>query len=120
MSADGESSFQREEQSKSKASAIGVDLAKHVLQVRAVDGSGSGKPVRRQLRRDPFLAFFKGRPRCLVGMEACAGAHHWGRQLQEMGHEIRLMLASYVKRYVKRGKTDAAAICPAVDAVCSG
>jgi transposase len=53
-------------------------------------------------------------------MEACAGAHHWGRQLQEMGHEIRLMLASYVKRYVKRGKTDAAAICPAVDAVCSG
>jgi transposase len=53
-------------------------------------------------------------------MEACAGAHHWGRQLQEMGHEIRLMLASYVKRYVKRGKTDAGAICPAVDAVCSG
>lgn len=72
---------------------------------------------RRQLRRSQFLAFFEGLPRCLVGMEACAGAHHWGRQLQEMGHDVRLMPPSYVKPYVKRGKTDAAdvaAICEAV------
>ena len=100
----------------SEASTVGVDLAKHVFQVHAVDGGG--RPVaRRQLRRDQFLAFFKGRPRCLVGMEACAGAHHWGRQSQEMGHEVRLMPPSYVKPYVKRGKTDAAdaaAICEAV------
>lgn len=100
----------------SEVSVVGVDLAKHVFQVHAVDSSG--RPVvRRQLRRDQLLAFFKGRPRCLIGMEACAGAHHWGRQLQEMGHEVRLMPPSYVKPYVKRGKTDAvdaAAICEAV------
>ena len=100
----------------SEVSVVGVDLAKHVFQVHAVDGSG--RPVmRRQLRRDQFLAFFEKRPRCLVGIEACAGAHHWGRQLQEMGHEVRLMPPSYVKPYVKRGKTDAvdaAAICEAV------
>jgi len=89
-----------------EVSVVGVDLAKHVFQVHAVDGSG--RPVmRRQLRRDQFLAFFKGRRRCLVGMEACAGSHHWGRQLQQMGHEVRLMPPSYVKPYVKRGKTDA-------------
>lgn len=99
-----------------EVSVVGVDLAKHVFQIHAVDGSG--RPVvRRQLRRDQFLAFFEGRPGCLIGMEACAGAHHWGRQLQEMGHEVRLMPPSYVKPYVKRGKTDAvdaAAICEAV------
>ena len=73
--------------------------------------------MRRQLLRDQFLAFLEGRLRCLVGMEACAGAHHWGRQLRAMGHEVRLMPPSYVKPYVKRGKTDAvdaAAICEAV------
>lgn len=100
----------------SQAITIGVDLAKNVFQVHGVDITG--KPVvRRQLRRSQFLAFFEGLPRCLVGMEACAGAHHWGRQLQEMGHEVRLMPPSYVKPYVKRGKTDAAdaaAICEAV------
>ncbi|ARE40556.1 Mobile element protein [Rhodovulum sp. P5] len=73
--------------------------------------------MRRQLRRSQFLAFFEGRQGCLIGMEACSGAHHWGRQLQEMGHEVRLMPPSYVKPYVKRNKTDAAdaeAICEAV------
>jgi transposase len=61
--------------------------------------------------------FFQKRPRCLIGMEACAGSHDWGRRLQEMGHDVRLMPPSYVKPYVKRGKTDAAAaaaICEAV------
>lgn len=100
----------------SQVITVGVDLAKNVFQVHGVDSPG--KPVvRRQLRRSQFLAFFDGLPRCLVGMEACAGAHHWGRQLQEMGHEVRLMPPSYVKPYVKRGKTDAAdaaAICEAV------
>jgi transposase len=99
-----------------EVSTVGVDLAKNVIQVHGVDAKG--KPVvRRQLRRSRFLAFFEGQPSCLIGIKACSGAHHWGRQLREMGHEVRLMPPSYVKPYVKRGKTDAAdaeAICEAV------
>ena len=99
-----------------EVSTVGVDLAKNVIQVHGVDAAGK-TVVRRQLRRSQFLAFFDERPRCLIGMEACSGAHHWGRQLQEMGHAVRLMPPSYVKPYVKRGKTDAAdaeAVCEAV------
>jgi transposase len=70
-----------EEPSMQQISTIGVDLAKNVFQVHGVDSVG--KPVvRRQLRRSQVLAFFEGQPRCLIGMEACAGAHHWGRTLQ--------------------------------------
>jgi len=95
---------------------IGLDLAKRVFQVHgiAVDGA---VVCRRQLRRAEVLKFFAELPRCLVGMEACGSAHHWGRQLQALGHEVRLMPPAYVKPYVKRGKTDAAdaeAICEAV------
>ena len=99
-----------------EVSTVGVDLAKNVIQVHGVDEGGKTL-VRRQLRRSQFLSFFEGQPRCLIGMEACSGTHHWGRQLQEMGHEVRLMPPSYVKPYVKRNKTDAAdaeAICEAV------
>lgn len=99
-----------------EVSTVGVDLAKNVIQIHGVDAAGK-TVVRRQLRRSQFLAFFEGRPRCLIGMEACSGAHQWGRQLQEMGHEVRLMPPSYVRPYVKRGKTDAAdaeAVCEAV------
>jgi transposase len=106
----------KEEPCMTEFSTVGVDLAKTVIQVHGVDEGGK-TTLRRQLRRSQFLAFFKGRHRCLIGMEACSGAHHWARQLQEMGHEVRLMPPSYVKPYVKRGKTDAAdaaAICEAV------
>lgn len=95
---------------------IGIDLAKNVFQIHGVDRSGQ-IAVRRQLRRSQFLEFFLGRPSCLIGMEACAGAHHWGRELQRLGHDVRLIPPSYVKPYVRRGKTDAAdaaAICEAV------
>jgi transposase len=116
MRHDGVSLSQLEEPSMFEVSTFGVDLAKNVIQVHGIDAEG--KIVeRRQLRRRQFFAFFEGRPRCLIGMEACSGAHHWGRQLQDMGHEVRLMPPSYVKPYVKRGKTDAAdaeAICEAV------
>ena len=97
-------------------STVGIDLAKNVIQVHGVDAEGH-VIVRRRLRRSRFLAFFEERPTCLIGMEACSGAHHWGRRLQEMGHEVRLMPPSHVKPYVKRNKTDAAdaaAICEAV------
>ena len=95
---------------------VGLDLAKHVFQVHGVDADGS-VVVRKKLRRSEVLRFFEALPRCLVGMEACATAHHWARTLSALGHEVRLMPPAYVKPYVKRGKTDAAdaeAICEAV------
>lgn len=95
---------------------VGIDLAKNVFQVDAIDADGKVL-VRRQLRRAEVLKFFAALPPCLVGMEACASAHHWGRELLALGHDVRLMPPAYVKPYVKRGKTDAAdaeAICEAV------
>lgn len=86
---------------------IGLDLAKTVFQVHGVSADGE-VVVRRQIRRSQVLAYFERLPRCLVGMEACASAHHWGRELTALGHEVRLMPPAYVKAYVKRGKTDAA------------
>ena len=88
-----------------EVSTVGIDLAKNVIQIHGVDTDGK-VVVRRQLRRGQFLAFFEDRPACLIGIEACSGAHHWGRQLREMGQEVRLMPPSYVKPYVKRNKTD--------------
>jgi transposase len=95
---------------------IGLDLAKNVFQVHAIDAQGQ-PIVRRQLRRAEVLKFFAKIPPCLVGMEACASAHYWGREIGALGHQVRLMPPAYVKPYVKRGKTDAAdaeAICEAV------
>ena len=95
---------------------VGLDLAKNVFQVHAI-GTDGVVLVRRKLRRGEVIGFFSKLPPCLVGMEACASAHHWGRELIALGHEVRLMPPAYVKPYVKRGKTDAAdaeAICEAV------
>ena len=95
---------------------IGIDLAKNVFQVHGVDGEG-GVVFRRQLRRAQMLPFFKKQPHCLVGMEACATAHHWAREIEALGHSVRLMPPRYVKPYVKRNKNDMAdaeAICEAV------
>jgi len=100
----------------SEVTTIGLDLAKHVFQVHGVDASGA-VVLRKQLRRGQVVAFFAALPRCVVGLEACATAHYWARELQAVGHEVRLMPAQYVKAYVKRNKTDAAdaaAICEAV------
>ena len=85
---------------------VGLDLAKRVFQVHAVDGSG-GVVVRKALRRSQVLAFFTKLPPCLIGMEACGTSHHWARELTKLGHEVRLMPPAYVKPYVKRGKNDA-------------
>jgi transposase len=95
---------------------IGLDLAKSVFQVHGVDAEGA-VVIQRQLRRSQVLPFFKKLGPCLVGIEACATAHHWARQLMGLGHEVKLMSPHYVKPYVKRGKNDAAdaaAICEAV------
>ena len=95
---------------------VGLDLAKQVFEVHAVDGAGE-VVLRKTLRRGQMTAFFAGLPPCLVGMEACATAHHWARELTALGHEVRLMPPQYVKAYRKRHKNDAAdaaAICEAV------
>src|ERR1700751_2557957 len=95
---------------------IGLDIAKSVFQVHGVDAAGN-VIVRRKLKRRYVLAFFQKLPSCLVGIEACASSHHWSRELQALGHTVRLMPPAYVKPYVKRQKNDAAdaeAICEAV------
>jgi transposase len=100
----------------SAVTVVGLDLAKHVFQVHCVDSEGR-TVLSRTLRRREVLAFFGGLSPCLVGMEACGSAHHWGRSLIALGHDVRLMPPAYVKPYVRRQKNDAAdaeAICEAV------
>ncbi len=97
---------------------IGIDLAKSVSQVHGIDATGE-PVVRRQLRRRSVLPFFEKLPRCLVGMEACATSHHWARELEQLGHEVRMMPPRYVKPYVKRNNERSpglmlTAICEAV------
>ena len=97
-------------------SSIGLDIAKNVFQVHGVDDAGRAV-VRRQVRRRQLLPFFSKISPCLIGIEACATAHHWARELRKLGHDVRLMPARYVKPYVKRNTNDAAdaeAICEAV------
>ena len=95
---------------------LGLDLAKRVFQIHGVDADGK-VVLRKKLRRGAVLGFLRFLPPCVVGLEACATAHYWAREIQVLGHEVRLMPPSYVKAYVKRGKNDAAdaeAICEAV------
>jgi transposase len=97
-------------------STIGLDIAKSVFQVHGVDAGGQ-VVIRRKLKRRSVLEFFQKLPPCLVGIEACASSHHWSRELQALGHTVRLMPPAYVKPYVKRQKNDMAdaeAICEAV------
>jgi transposase len=94
---------------------VGLDLAKNVFQVHGSDASGRAV-LRKKLRRDQVLAFFSQLPRCVVAMEACGGAHFWGRGIGNLGHDVRLIPPAYVEPFVKRQKNDAAdaeAICEA-------
>ena len=96
-------------------STIGLDIAKSVFQVHGVDVDGT-VVIRKRVSRAKVLEFFSTLPSCLVGIEACPSAHHWSRELQALGHTVRLMPPSYVKAYLKRSKNDAndaAAICEA-------
>jgi transposase len=96
---------------------IGIDLAKNVFQVHGVDRHGKAV-LRKQLRRDQLAPFFANLSACLIGMEACGSAHYWARELQAMGHTVKLMAPQFVTPYVKSNKNDAAdadeAICEAV------
>jgi transposase len=95
---------------------IGLDLAKQVFHIHGVNEAGGGV-VKRRLRRAQVMTYFASLPACLIGMEACATAHFWARELRALGPEVHLMPPQYVKAYVKRGKNDAAdaaAICEAV------
>src|ERR1039457_1086679 len=95
---------------------VGVDLAKLLFQVHGVDEKGNAK-LRKQLKRSKVAEFFAQLPPCLIGMEACGGAHYWARKLTDFGHTVKLIAPQFVKPYVKTNKNDAAdaeAICEAV------
>src|SRR5580693_2158235 len=97
-------------------STIGLDIAKAVFQVHGIDDAGT-VVIRKRISRVKMLEFFAGLAPCLIGIEACPSAHHWGRELAGLGHTVKLMPPSYVKAYLKRSKNDAndaAAICEAV------
>ena len=99
-----------------KITTIGIDLAKNVFQIHGADARGN-VVLRKQLRRDQVSAFFANLKPCLIGMEACGSAHHWARQLQALGHTVKLIAPQFVKPFVKSNKNDVAdaeAICEAV------
>ncbi len=99
-----------------KVTTVGLDIAKSVFQVHGIDAEGK-VVIRKQLKRARVIPFLLKLPPCVVGIEACASSHYWGRELTALGHEVKLMPPAYVKPYVKRQKNDAAdaeAICEAV------
>jgi len=99
-----------------KITTVGIDLAKNVFQVHGVNKHAK-KMFNKQIRRNQMIAFFTQLTPCLIGMEACSGAHYWARELQALGHTVKLMAPQFVKPYVKTNKHDAAdaeAICEAV------
>jgi hypothetical protein len=93
---------------------VGIDLAKNVFAVHGVDDNGKSTLVKPKVSREQLLPLIAQLPPCLIGMEACSGAHHWARQFRQYGHTIRLMAPKFVTPYRmggKRGKNDAARCC---------
>ena len=98
-----------------QATTIGLDIAKHVFQVHGADGAGHVL-FRKRITRVKLLGFLAAQARCVVAMEACAGAHYWAREIGKLGHHVRLIAPAYVKPFIRRQKNDAAdaeAICEA-------
>ena len=113
MCQSGDLEVPEEEASMDKVSTIGLDLAKQDFRLHGADTAGRAV-FRKQLRRGELLRFLAAQPPCLVAMEACGGAHHWGREIARLGHEVRLIAPTYVEPFVSRQKNDAAdaeAIC---------
>ncbi|ECD6399737.1 IS110 family transposase [Salmonella enterica subsp. enterica serovar Java] len=88
-----------------KYTPVGVDIAKHLIQVHFID-EHTGEVIDKQLRRQDFLTFFSNREPCLIGMEACGGSQHWARELKKQGHKVRLLQARFVKAFVMGNKND--------------
>jgi transposase len=110
------SNHEHGETSAMQVTTMGLDIAKNVFQVHGVGQHGK-VVLRKRLSRGKVLAFFANLPRCVIGLEACGGAHYWARELATLGHEVRLMPSLYVRPYVKTNKHDAAhaeACCEAV------
>ncbi len=87
-----------------KFTPVGVDIAKHLMQIHFVD-EYTGELIDKQLKRNDFLTFFSNREPCLIGMEACGGAHYWARELRKLGHEVRLLKARFVRAFRMGNKT---------------
>jgi transposase len=105
-----------ERASNMKVKAVGIDLSKNVFQVHCVDEQGK-VPLRKQLKRSQMASFFANLSPCLIGMEACSGAHHWARKVQSFGHSVRLIAPRFVKPDLKSNKNDVAdaeTICEAL------
>ncbi len=101
---------------EAQVSVVGLDIAKSVFQVHGADSAGKAV-IRRRLKREEVEVFFRALPKSLVALEACPGSHFWARLLRDIGHDVRLIPAQYVRPYVKTNKNDAAdaeAICEAV------
>src|SRR6266496_6154935 len=101
-----------------KITVVGLDLAKQIIQVHAIDGLGR-VVLRKAVRRERLLALLTQFPRCVVGMEACSGAHHWARELTQLGHDTRIMAAEFAGQFrkslaTKNDANDAEAVCTAV------
>src|SRR5947207_8700320 len=97
-----------------KITAVGLDLAKQIIQVHAIDAAGR-VVLRKMVRRERLLGLLAQFPRCVVGMEACSGAHHWARELTQLGHDTRIMAAEFVRPFRKsilgkEGGTDTQAV----------
>src|ERR1700722_15157711 len=103
---EGKPSMDKSIRSLSTVTRVGLDLAKRVFQVHAVDARGE-IVVARKLTRSQLIPFFAELPPCVVGMEACSSAHHWARELIKLGHDARMMPPAYVKPYIRRQKNDA-------------
>lgn len=88
-----------------KYTPVGVDIAKHVIQIHFIN-EHTGEVIDKQLRRQDFLTFFGNREPCLIGMEACGGSQHWARELTKLGHKVRLLQARFVKAFVMGNKND--------------
>src|ERR1700749_1146841 len=103
------------EASMEQATTIGLDIAKHVFQVHGANATGHVL-FRKRITRAKLLGFLAAQARCVVAMEACAGAHYWAREIAKLGHHVRLISPAYAKPFIKRQKNDAAdaeAICEA-------